>query len=62
MIEMRWVPITDESTKSGSAYKESVSIVNGYGTYFVLQYRYQTGEDYIGPSWSEWIDVPTVTE
>lgn len=52
MIELRWVEKTHAPEHDGAT---------GF-TYKVLQYRHQTSDDYIGPSWSEWIDVPTVRE
>jgi len=58
MIELRWVPgaIKGDASTEGS---------------FRLQYRQQCyrypdgktlGENYGGPDWSEWTDVPTVKD
>lgn len=55
MIEMRWVERRDQRYQDG--------LPQGHGpAYKVLQYRYVRMTDAIGEVWSEWIDVPTVTE
>ena len=54
MVEMRWVE------------REVLSFTSAGKTEKVLQYRHFIGkkvnEDGITDCWSEWIDVPTVTE
>lgn len=61
MVEMRWVTRRDEYYRDG--------LPQGHGpAYKVLQYRYHSptvdASGSLTPfgSWSEWIDVPTVTE
>ena len=56
MVEMRWVEKTHSPEHDGAT---------GF-TYKVLQYRHNNqfqheGGDW-GDNWSDWIDVPTVTE
>ena len=64
MVEMRWVPLNKSNQRSPVAFR------NLRDDFMVLQYRYPIGEElvktgtfkYPVTKWSEWIDVPTVTD
>lgn len=53
MVEMRWVPLNKSNSQTPHAVR------NLADDYLVLQYRYRRIRN---GDWSEWIDVPTVTE
>lgn len=70
MVEMRFATLEMRSSNS-SVYKDSAFIKDGYGNHLVLQYRYPLSYEKIPDigmihervsKWSDWIDVPTVTE
>jgi len=60
MVEMRWI---ERDLSSPCLPSATIIVDKDRAGYKVLQYRYKLDIDRrVSEIWSEWIDVPTVTE